>query len=86
MSNASMSFGRPGRLVVPRASLWLGAWAGAVIQQLRALDNWLVSKRQQEPRNAEEVLAWASRIEAREPGFAADLRAAALRSQHPKAD
>ena len=84
MSNASMSFGRPARLVFPRPSLWLGALAGAVIQQLRALDSWLLNRRQQEPRNAEEVLAWANRIEDREPGFATDLRAAVLRAQDSK--
>lgn len=81
MSNASMSFGRPTRLVVPRSSLWLGSLAVLLIQQLRALDGWLLSTRQQAPKNAEEVMAWASRIEATEPGFAADLRTAALRAQ-----
>lgn len=81
MSNASMTFGRPGRLTVPRGSLWLGSLAAALIHQLRALDNWLLSSRHQEPRNADEVLAWATRIEATEPGFSADLRAAALRAK-----
>ena len=81
MSNTSMTFGRPSRLVVPRGSLWLGSLAALLIQQLRALDSWLLSNQQQAPKNAEEVLAWASRIEATEPGFAADLRAAALRSR-----
>ena len=80
MSNTSMTFGRPTRLVLPRGSLWFGSFAALLIQQLRALDRWLLSTRQQEPRNAEEVMAWASRIEATEPSFAADLRAAALRS------
>ena len=81
MSNASMTFGRPSRLVVPCGSLWLNGLAALLIQQLRALDSWLLSPRQQVPKNAEEVMAWASRIEATEPGFAADLRAAALRAQ-----
>lgn len=81
MSNASMTFGRPGRLVVPCGSLWLGTLAAMLIKQLRALDTWLLSTQPEEPKNAEEVLAWASRIEATEPGFAADLRAAALRAK-----
>lgn len=81
MSNVSMTFGRPGRLVVPRGSLWLGTLAALLINQLRALDSWLLSTKQQEPQTADDVLAWASRIEANEPGFAADLRAAALRAK-----
>lgn len=81
MSNTSMTFGRPTRLVVPRGSLWLGSLAALLINQLRALDSWLLSSKQQEPKTAEDVLAWASRIEATEPGFAADLRAAALRAK-----
>ena len=52
-----------------------------LINQLRALDAWLLSTSHDEPKNAEQVLAWASRIEASEPGFAADLRAAALRAK-----
>ena len=81
MNDNSMTFGRPTRLVVPRASLWLGSLAAVLITQLRALDSWLLSSKQQEPKTAEDVLAWASRIEATEPGFAADLRAAALRAK-----
>ena len=81
MSNASMTFGRPTRLTIPRGSLWLGTLAAWLITQLREWDRWLLSNRQEEPQTAEDVLAWASRIEATEPGFAADLRAAALRSK-----
>ena len=81
MSNASMTFGRPARLTIPRGSLWLGTLAAWLITQLREWDRWLLSNRQEEPQTAEDVLAWASRIEATEPGFAADLRAAALRSK-----
>ena len=83
MSDTSMTFGRPSRLVVPRGSLWLASLAGMLITQLRALDSWLLSTQQQAPKTAEDVLAWASRIEATEPGFAADLRAAALRAKDP---
>lgn len=80
MTNASMTFGRPARLVVPRGSAWLAAGASLLIDGLRRLDRWQLSLQQQEPRTAEEVLAWADRLERTEPGFAADLRAAALRA------
>ena len=80
MTRASMTFGRPTRLAIPRASTWLAALAATLIHGLRRIDNWLLSQRQDDPRTAEEVMAWASRIEKTEPGFAADLRAAALRS------
>jgi len=80
MSNASMTFGRPTRLAVPRGSVWLGTLAATLINSLRRLDNWQLRQLREEPKTAEGVLDWASRIEASEPGFASDLRAAALRS------
>jgi hypothetical protein len=80
MTSASMSFGRPARLRLPSASLWLAAGASMLIEGLRRLDRWQLSAGRQEPRTAEEVLEWAARIERREPGFASDLRAAALRA------
>lgn len=80
MTNASMTFGRPERLVIPRGSAWLAAGASLLIDGLRRLDRWQLSLQREEPRSAEEVLAWADRIEHSEPSFAADLRAAALRA------
>ena len=80
MTNASMTFGRPERLVIPRGSAWLAAGAALLIDGLRRVDRWQLSLQREEPRNAEEVLAWADRIEHSEPSFAADLRAAALRA------
>lgn len=80
MTNTSMSFGRPERLVIPRGSAWLAAGAALLIDGLRRLDRWQLGLQREEPRSAEEVLAWADRIEHSEPGFAADLRAAALRA------
>ena len=82
MSNASMTFGRPTRLAIPRGSIWLASLAVGLIHALRRLDTWLLSQRQEDPKTAEEVMAWASRIEQTEPGFAADLRGAALRSMN----
>ena len=80
MTNSSMTFGRPARLTIPRGALWFANGAALLIEGLRRLDRWQLSLKQEEPRNADEVLAWAGRIEHAEPGFAADLRAAALRA------
>jgi len=80
MTSASMTFGRPARLNIPRGSLWFAAGATALIEGLRRLDRWQLGMGRQEPRTADEVLAWAARVEPTEPGFASDLRAAALRA------
>ena len=80
MTNASMSFGRRERLVSPRGSAWLAGAAALLIDGLRRLDRWQLSLQRDEPRTAQEVMAWADRIEQTEPSFAADLRAAALRA------
>jgi predicted DNA-binding protein (MmcQ/YjbR family) len=45
----------------------------------RELRHWWQAARQQEPRNAEELLAWADQFDATQPGFAAELRAMATR-------
>ena len=83
MTSASMSFGRPARLTIPRGSLWMANGFAYLIEGLRRLDRWQLSLVQKsEPRTADEVLAWASRVEPTEPSFAADLRAAALRSMN----
>ena len=78
MSNPSMTFSYG--YAVPRGSRWASSAMVALVGALRRMDNWLLASRQDEPQTAEEVLAWAQRIESREPGFASDLRAAAQRS------
>jgi len=80
MTSASMTFGRPTRMTVPRGALWFGNFTAFLLNSLRKLDRWQLSLQRQEPQTAEEVMAWAKRIERTEPGFAADLRAAAMRS------
>lgn len=80
MTSASMTFGRPTRLAVPRGSIFLGKLAAALISGLRHLDNWQLRQLRDEPKTAAGVMNWANRIEATEPGFASDLRAAAMRS------
>jgi hypothetical protein len=80
MSSASMSFGRPARLARPHGH-WLGSVTGLLIRGLRRLDAWsLAHPRRDEPRNAQEVMALARSLQAREPGLASDLCCAALRS------
>ncbi len=80
MTVTSMSFGRPTRLSIPRGALWFGSLAAWLINALRRLDRWQLGLPQQQPRTAEEVLDWSRRIEHSDPGFASDLRAAAMRS------
>lgn len=86
MTNASMTFGRPTRLTVPRGSLWAANVAVALISGLRQLDQWLLSMRREEPKTPEDLLAWARHIEATQPAFAADLRAAAHRAMSARDD
>ena len=80
MSNASMTFGRPTRLATHRPAALAASLAALLIEGLRRLDRWQLSLKQDEPRNVEEVLAWANRIEPTDPSFAADLRSAAMRA------
>jgi hypothetical protein len=81
MSTASMTFGRPARMTIPRGSLWMASLAFYVIEAVRRLDRWQLSRQEQEPTTPDEVMDYARRIESTDPGFAADLRAAALRAQ-----
>jgi hypothetical protein len=80
MTSASMTFGRPARLSIPRGSLWFANGAAMLIDGLRRLDRWQLSAARHAPRTPQEVLDWAGRIEPSNPGFASDLRAAALRA------
>ena len=89
MSSASIRLHWPARLGIS-----LSALAPATLGPLRAfreramlalgslrridLGRWLAAE--SEPSTPEQVLAWANRIANTEPGFAADLRAAALRA------
>ena len=79
MSSVSMTFGRPTRLAIPRGALWFGTLAAALIDALKRIDQWQLVRRARRTNDVEDVLAWANRIEASDPGFAADLRGAALR-------
>ncbi|MBI5255658.1 MAG: hypothetical protein HY855_04095 [Burkholderiales bacterium] len=81
MSIASMSFGQPTRLTVPRGALWFGNAAAGLISLIRRLDQWQLEHASNEPKTADELLDWARRIESSDPGFAADLRAAVFRMQ-----
>jgi hypothetical protein len=74
-----MSFGRPTRVAFPSISSWFAQLTGALISLLRRMDRWQLAARD-EPKTPEQVLAWAMRIQNSDPGFASDLRAAALRA------
>ena len=80
MSSVSMTFGRPTRLAIPRGSLWFGNLAAALINGIRRIDQWQLRRRALKANDVEDVLAWANRIENTDPGFASDLRGAAMRS------
>lgn len=81
MSTASMSFGRATHAGMPRGSVWFGNAAAALIMFLRKLDKWELKQVRRQPQSREDVLAWARQLEASDPGFASDLRAAVYRSE-----
>jgi hypothetical protein len=79
MSAASMTFGRPARFDL---SHFFGRVQGAAVTLLSMpgrLDAWL-ERREQARMSADDVLALARSIESSDPGFAADLRGAAMRA------
>jgi hypothetical protein len=83
MTSASMTFGRThARHPMPRGAILAGWLVTQLIALARKFDSWQLAQRRPEgPQTVEEVLAWARQIEKTDPGFASDLRAAALRSQ-----
>lgn len=80
MSTASMTFGRGTTAALPYGSRWAANAAATLISLLRRIDRWQIERSTRpEPKSPEQVLAWANRLEASDPGFAADLRAAVFR-------
>lgn len=53
--------------------------AGWTARTATAVADWLSADANREPRNAEELLAWAEQYEATQPSYASDLRAIAKR-------
>lgn len=86
MTSHSMSFGRPLRAHPASSTQWLGQFTEMMLKALRQIDRWQLGQRQEQPRSAQDVLDWADRLQSREPGFASDLRAAALRSMNERSD
>lgn len=74
----SMTFGRPHR-GGHRPSAFFAAAVAGVLGWLRRVDRWMLERGHEEPKTRAEVLEWAHRLERSDPGFASDLRAAALR-------
>ena len=81
MTSASMTFGRPTRLAVPRGAILLGTLAAALIGGLRRLDHWQLKQLRNEPKTADGLLDWANQIEASEPGFASEIGRASCRER-----
>lgn len=79
MSTSSLTLIRPSRLSGARNAPWLARLTVSLITGLRRIDRWQLDRRSPQPRTAQDVLDWASGIESEDPGFAADLRGAALR-------
>ncbi|MEY8688599.1 MAG: hypothetical protein AB9M53_01800 [Leptothrix sp. (in: b-proteobacteria)] len=75
MTSHSMTFSHVSPLdgVITRVST-------LVAQAAHAAYSWLNSPSNPEPQTAAELLVWAKQFEDTEPGYAADLRAAALRA------
>lgn len=71
----TMTFGRPERFDTSFA----GRAFTALLSAPARLDAWL-ERREQARMSVEDVLAFARSVEASDPGFAADLRGAALRA------
>ena len=71
----TMTFGRPARF----DTTFAGRALSALLSAPARLDAWL-ERREQARMTANDVLAFARSVEASDPGFAADLRGAALRA------
>jgi len=71
----TMTFGRPARFDIT----FLSRAASALLGLPARLDAWL-ERREQARMSVNDVLAFARSVEASDPGFAADLRGAALRA------
>jgi hypothetical protein len=78
MSTASMTFGRTAPLTA-HPSRFLAQCVGSAWGFVQSAERRMRSSRD-ESMTSSQVLAWAQRIENSDPGFAADLRGAAMRA------
>jgi hypothetical protein len=81
MTSTSLTRGGHYWLLLERLAKWMAGPFAWLSERLNQRDDRLLGLRTEEPRTDEEVLAWASRIAATQPSYAADLRAAVLRKQ-----
>lgn len=79
MSTISMTYGRSSRLDTHQFVERMRHGFAVVLDLPRRLDAWMEA-RDQAHMTADDVLAMARRIESSDPGFAADLRGAAMRA------
>lgn len=70
---------RPAPVAVPRGAQGLAELAAWTIAAARRLADVLKRSGASEAPTPADLIAWANRIERTQPGFAADLRAAAVR-------
>lgn len=82
MSTPILTLGRTPRPATPVRANLLASLTVALIKRLRRIDRWQLDQRSNQPKSAQNVMAWASAIESDNPGFASDLRGAALRSMN----
>lgn len=80
MTTQTLSVVCPAPVSMPRGARWFADAAIALFEGVRRLKPLRIEADPQTPHTPEDLLAWASRIEHTQPGFASDLRAAALRS------
>jgi hypothetical protein len=78
MSIHTMTYGHPHRVSLPQFGHSLALASAPLTALMRRCSSWL-DTRDGEPRTSQEVLAYARRIEDRDPGLASDLRGAAMR-------
>ena len=78
MSITSMTYGHPHRVSLPNIGHSLALATAPLTALMRRCSSWLEAPAR-EPKTAQEVLAYARRIESSDPGLASDLRGAAMR-------
>ena len=81
MTSASLTFGRPNRVVLPRPSKGLAIVETTLQALLATLQGRRSSPAQDARRHAEDLLERARLMEPTQPSYAADLRAAAMLAQ-----
>lgn len=83
MTAEYLSVVSPAPVSMPRGARWFAEAASLLFAGLRRLSGPQGRADSPAQPTPDDLLAWAARIEHTQPGFASDLRAAALRSADP---